>query len=66
VKEQWFLVADEEVIELHVEVRHVNGKPEQVGSDFVNGSCHSQFLSPDPPKSSTTFVPRLALDPEIF
>jgi hypothetical protein len=37
VKEQRFLVAHEEVIELHVEFRDVNGEPENVGGDFVDG-----------------------------
>ncbi len=36
VKEQRFLVAHEEMIELHVEVRDVNGEPEQVGGDFID------------------------------
>jgi hypothetical protein len=37
VEEQRFLVAHEEMIELHVKVRDVNGEPEQVGGDFIDG-----------------------------
>jgi hypothetical protein len=38
MEEQRLLVAHEEVIELHVELRDVHGKPEQVGSDLIDGS----------------------------
>lgn len=37
VKEQRFLVAHEEVIELHIKVRDVDGKTEKVGGNFVDG-----------------------------
>lgn len=37
VKPQRFLVAHEKMIELHVKVRDVNGEPERVGGDFVDG-----------------------------
>ena len=43
VKEQRFLVPHEEMIELHVSVRDVNGEPEQIGSDFMDG-CHKGWL----------------------
>ena len=42
VEEQRFLVAHEEMIELHVKVRHVNREPEEVGGDFVNSGHGSE------------------------
>jgi len=33
----WFLVTHEKMIELHVKVRDVDGEPEQVGGDFIDG-----------------------------
>jgi len=41
VEKERFFVAHEEVIELHVKVRNVNGQPKQVRGNFVNrGSTH--------------------------
>lgn len=37
VEKQGRLVANEEVVELHVEFRDVEGEAEKVGSDFVDG-----------------------------
>ena len=37
VKQQRLLIAHEEVIELHVEIRHVDGEAEYVRGDFVDG-----------------------------
>ena len=40
---QRFLVAHEEVVELHVKIRNVNGQPKQVWGNFANSGCaHSQ------------------------
>ena len=46
VKQQRLLVAHEEVVELHVELRDVNGEPEQVGGDFVDGGHGITRLAP--------------------
>jgi hypothetical protein len=41
VEKERFLVTHEEVVELHVKVRNVNGQPKQVRGNFVNrGSIH--------------------------
>jgi hypothetical protein len=42
VKKQWFLVTHEKMIELHVKVRDVDGEPEQVGGDFIDGGHASK------------------------
>ena len=37
VEEERFLVAHEEMIDLHVKVGNVNGEPEEIGGDFSDG-----------------------------
>jgi hypothetical protein len=45
VEKERFLVAHEEVVELHVKVRNVDGQPEQIWCNFVNrGSTHTQTV----------------------
>jgi hypothetical protein len=43
VEEQWFLVAHQKMIELHVKVRDVDGEPKQVGGDFINAGHGSKL-----------------------
>ena len=38
VKEQRLLVANEEMVELHVELRDIDGEPKQVRGNFIDGS----------------------------
>lgn len=44
VKEQGFLVAHQEMIELHVNLRDVNREPEKVGGDLMDGG-HQPYAS---------------------
>jgi hypothetical protein len=47
VEEQRLLVAHEEMIELHVKVRNVNGESEKIGSDFIDGSHGIRLARPN-------------------
>ena len=47
VKEQRFLVAHKEVIELHIEVRNINREPEKVRGNFVDGGHASHSNGPE-------------------
>jgi hypothetical protein len=40
MKQQWFVVSDEEMIELQVEGRHVEADAIQVRGDFVDARAH--------------------------
>jgi hypothetical protein len=47
MKEQRLVVAGEEVVELHVELRDIDRQAKQVGGDFVDGGHKNPCILPD-------------------